>query len=499
MLTFFVLFGLTAAWRIAASLGGPGGFADVFTQIDLAAHNYLTHREALLLPGRSIQLVLVGAVVFLTVRWVYRRQHPLLAGWARHALALLIVTSPLVWVNAPVLRPEAISGSLFLYIIVKLVFSERLTSREGYGLAALFGVVLAERLLFVFVAPVVAGGIFFLVQERKWVVSFRSLLLIVAVFVTLCPFILTDPLVVLKSFVGGILAKMQDKPMPTFFNEAFIGEFFNNPVNYLAVFLALVGIWVMLRERKPLYWLLAGNWLLFLFLVLRSAKIYGSHVLPAGVFTLVAVALGIRFLATKLPKSTLAASVTVVLLAAVGGYEVVSYQIKSHERTNIAQAYEWVKTLPGEPRLLLHPDLETYVPKSRECLLRELAQNQDTVKMVRKLGYLIGGKGGRVDAEPLPYVAYAFAFEDERLYETQYQLLLRYGERSRERKFDYDVYQDNTELASHSVQTEAAIQDFREGKYDYLVTERKLDDLEPVEVFSQDGRETVYGYASPSK
>lgn len=499
LLIFFALFGLNAAYRIMANPGEMDGFADVFTQVDLAAFQYLTNRQELLLIGRTIQLALVGVIIFLTIRFIYRNPHPLLDNGGRNVLAFLVISSSFIWTYAPVLRPEALAGSLFLYIIVRMVFGRELTPRETYLLAVLFGIVLAERLLFVFVAPVVLGGVYFLSPRRKWTLTWRALLLVAGVFVVLCPFILTDPLVVLKSFFGGILAKMQDKPMPTAFNEAFIGEYFKNPLSFGWVALCLLGGWVLIKERKPFYLLLAANWLFFLFLVLRSAKIYGSHVLPAAVFTLVVAAVGARFLASLLPKGRVVAGLLVAGLGAASLVEIYQAQAVSHRRSNVAKAAEWVGTLPGNPRLLVHPDLETYLPKSRVCLRRELAQNGDTLKMVRKLGYLIGGKDDRVAAGPLPYVAYVFAFEDERLYETQYQLLLRYLDRSPARKFDYDVYQENTVLASHSVQVEKAIADFKEGKYDYLVTERTLDGFEPIKVFSDGMHETLYSYKLSKK
>ncbi len=499
LLIFFGLFGLDAAYRIIENIGGISGFADVFTQVDLAAFQYLTDRQDLLLLGRMVQLGLVGIIIFLTVRFVYRSAHPLLAGTGSHVLAILIVSSATIWVNAPVLRPEALSGSIFLLIIVRMIFSRELASRESYLLAILFGIVLAERLLFVFVAPIVLGGVYFLSPRRKWQLTWRALLLTTGVFIILCPFILTDPLVVLKSFFGGILAKMQDKPMPTAFNETFIGDYFNNPVSYGWAALSLLGGWTLIREKKAFYLLMVVNWLLFLFLVLRSPKIYGSHVLPAAVFTLVVAAIGIRFLTAKIPRGGLVAGLLVAVLGASSLAEIYQTQVVSHQRSSVAKAAEWVGTLPGNPRLLVHPDLETYLPKNQVCLQRELAQNGDTLKMVRKLAYLIGGQSSRVQAGTLPYIAYVFAFEDERLYETQYQLLLRYLDRSPARKFDYDVYQDNTVLASHSVQVDEAIADFKMGKYDYLVTERTLDGFEPIKVFSDGMRETLYSYKLSKK
>ncbi len=489
VLTFYLIFGVEIAFRIASNLGNAGGLIGVFTQVDLATYDYLTDRETLLLLGRSIQLLLVGLVLFFTLRFVYRSRHELLTDGTKHVLAFLIVSSSMIWTSAPVLRPEALSGSVFLYLLVRLVFSEKLRPSESYVIAALFGLVLAERLLFIFVAPIVLGGIFFLSSQKRWTTAARALLVVLATFVIFCPFVLTNTLVIMKAFVGGIMAKMQDTPMPTLFNEAFIDEYFYNPVNYLVVAMGLIGVGVLISARKPFYGLVAGNWALFLFLVLRSAKLYGSHVLPAGVITLVVAALGVGLVTRKVPKGRWVAGTLVLLMAASGLYESVTFQSQRHVRPNIALAYDWVQQLPGNPRLLVTPEMETYLPKNKEILLRDMLLNQDSLKMQRKMQVQVGANDG-----PLPYIIYAFAFEDERLYQNQYQILLRYADRSPKRKFSYDVYLDDTAFIYHSVQTQKAIEDFKAGAYDYMITEIRLEGLVPVQIFDNGLHPSLFAY-----
>lgn len=499
LLTFFILFGISILHQVATGLPQLHGVMDVFEQFDVKAWEYLADREGFLLVGRTIQLLEVGVVMVLLVRFLYRAQHPLLTPVSRSVLALVIITSYVVWFNAPVLRPEALSGSLFLYVLARLVFAERLTLRATYLLAALFGVILAERLLFVFVAPILVGGIYFLSEKNRISATLRGMALTVGVFMVLCPFILSDPLVVLKSFVGGILAKMNDKPMQTVFNGEFIRHYFQNPVNYLVVAAGGAGVWVLLRERKHFYIVLVANWLFFLFLVLRSAKIYDTHVLPAGLLLLLAVGLGITFVSEKVGRRGPWVAVALTLLVAFSNlYEYLQFQKRSHTVSNIESAYHWLHKLPGTPRLLVHPELEFYLPKTNEILVREWEQNRDTLKMARKLNYILGVRGEAFDgSQPLPLVAGSFAFEDERLYEIQYQLLIKYNDRSPVKKFNYEVYLENTELASHSVPTGEAIKDFRQGRYDYMVTEIQLEGLEPVRMFSNDLHEPIYCYASP--
>ncbi len=495
LLTFFLMFGMAVAGSIVSARGQMNGILSVFEQFDMQAYQYFVSRENFLILGRSIQLLEVGIILVFLIRFLYKQPHLLLTDTSRNALVFIIITSYVVWFNAPVLRPEALSGSLFFYILARIIFTDRLTSRQVYFLAALFGIVLAERLLFVFVTPIMLGGIYLLVQKNRLKATLQFVLFTLITFLVFCPFILTDPLVVLKSFVGGIMAKMNDKPMETLFNYEFIGGYFQNPINYLVVLLGGLGGWVLLRQRSLLYYIVIGNWLFFLFLVLRSAKIYDTHVLPAGILMLFAVGLGVAFLARKAGK--LSGWVAIGLSAIVifsNVYEYVQFQKRSHTVSNIESAYHWIYTLPLDSRLLVHPELEFYLPKTKENLIKELAQNQDSRLMIRKLNYLLGNREQSGSPETVPLVTRSFAFEDERLYEIQYQLLIKYSDQSSERKFNYDVYLDNIELASHSVRTQEALVDFRAGRYDYLITDLQLNDRQPIKTFSNNLHAPIYCY-----
>jgi hypothetical protein len=354
--------------------------------------------------------------------------------------------------------------------------------------------------LFVFIAPILVGGIYFKSTANRFQRVIYFVLLTIGVFVLLCPFLITDPLVVLKSFFGGILAKMQDKPMTTFLNFEYIGDYFKNPVSYLLVLFAMLGGWVLIRQRKIFNYILVGNWILFLFLVLRSAKIYYTHVLPAGILTLFAVALGVSFVAEKAgQRQYILAAILSLPIVAVNLYEYVRFQQRSHVISPTALSYAWIKTLPAETTLLVHPELEFYLPKSKQTLSRYLEMNRDSLKMVRKLNFLMGNNGpSAASNEDLPYVARSFAFEDERLYEIQYQLLHKYAEKGEPKKYTYQVYLDNTILASASVQTDAGIEDFKKGQYKYMITDLQLDGLEPVKFFAHEIYPTVFVYKSPA-
>ncbi|WP_247234962.1 hypothetical protein [Telluribacter sp. SYSU D00476] len=485
-LIFFLIYGVDVLITLLSSIGTYDSLIGVFEKFDFAAYQYLINREPYILIARTIQLVVIGLFLFLTVRFIYRQNHPLLTPVVQACLSILIVTSYVVWFNAPVLRPEAISGCIFLYILVQLVFSSQVTAHRARELSILFAVVIAERLLFLFVSPIFYLSLFFLLpKQERWRVTLNSMGTTLLVFVALCPFLLTDPLVVAKSFVGGIIAKMNDKPMETLFNQEYIGSYFDNPTSYLIIILSSLGTYVLLRQKKIQYWVVVFNWLFFLFLVLRSAKIYDTHVLPAGVITLVMAGLGVGFVYQQSRKAGGVVSLVLVLVIAISNqWQYYTFQEGGHKRINVFSAYDWVQTLPTDSKLLVPIDFEFYLKKSGQALLRNQEQRKDTTLMVRKLNYLLGNKeGNEVNNAGLAVVAKSFAFEDEGLYDIQYQILLRYSDRKDVPKYDYDVYMDNVLLTSHSVEWEKSLQDFKAGKYKYLITDRAVDGYSPIKEF----------------
>jgi hypothetical protein len=63
--------------------------------------------------------------------------------------------------------------------------------------------------------------------------------------------------------------------------------------------------------------------------------------------------------------------------------------------------------------------------------------------------------------------------------------------------FDYDVYLDNIELVNHGISRRQAMSDFREGKYDLLVTDERLSDpLVPIKEFTREPGASYYVYKS---
>jgi hypothetical protein len=499
MLFYFVVFGIACFKSILANSGSIHGLVSVFESFDLEAYKYLWDREPYILLGRAVQILVVGYILDQTIRLIHRRNHFLLTSSLQLFLPIVLVASTITFANMPVLRPEAISGSLFILLIARLIFTDSLTTKDLITCAVLFGLILAQRLIFAFFIPFFVIAIFLLVSQHKIKNVLFSLLVILLSFIIFCPFILSDTLVVMKSFVGGIIAKMNDKPMGTFFNMEYLNEYFHQPVNYVILLLSAAGIFSLLRTRKMVCYVLIANLFVFLFLVLRSSKIYDTHVLPAGVVNLFLVGFGLSYI-VEIGKEAgqKIALVLAAILVFTSFSEAYAQHQRVHRRLNMHAASEWILTLPSGTKMLLNPEFEFYIPKTEACILRDKAQNLDTLKMIKKINFLLGNKGAaELSEKDLPVIANAFAFEDEKQYDAQYRILLKYASLEKRKMYDYDIYFDAIELASHSVQTQEAIKEFRAGKYEYMVTEYQLDGKTPIRIFNKDEGSYYYVYNNP--
>jgi len=496
MLFYYLTFGISCFLATVRDLGNLSGLISIFDIFDAKAYQYLVNREPYILIGRTAQILAVGFLLYKTAIIIYRQQHELLTEPVKLFLPLIFITSTFVLDTSPVLRPEALSGNLFILLLAGILFSNALSRREIAVYSGIFGMILAERLIFAFFIPLFIGAVFLLNNGKRFQNMAFALLMMFLSFVLFCPFIITDTLVVMKSFVGGIIAKINDKPMGTFFNMQYIGLYIKEPVNVITVILAGLGAYAMLKTGKGIYYLLLANLALFLFLVLRSSLIYDTHVLPAAVVTMFLTGLGLGLISEKIHLNGWRIAVILLCIIAVAHVIAsVEYHGRVRKKINMHDAYAWILTLPSDTRLLVNPEFEFYVPKSVACLAREQALNVDDQKMIKKLNYLLGSKAGmEVDGKDLPIIANAFAFEDERQYDAQYRILLKYTPKQTTKVYDYDVYFDSVELASHSVQTAQAFSDFEKGKYEYLVTEKLLQDRKPVQSFTKEWGSYYYVY-----
>lgn len=502
VLMYGVLFGISIAYHVLMHLSELTGFLDAFVVMDRTAYGYLFDREGYILVGRALRLLIVLVMMFRTLRFLFRSEHRLLAGPGGLLTGLVIVSTHLVWVNGVVLRPEAISAVFFIHILCRLLFSERLEKGEVLTLSVFFALVVAERLIFMFMAPLFFAGIFLLSGVGKWKGLKLSLGVFVISFMAFCPFVLTDPLIISKAFFGGILAKVNDSPMTSFFNWDFIGTYFDSPAGYLALALTFLGLYRIWREKNVFYRIVAGNWLFFLFLVLRSAKIYDPHVLPGALVNLLLMGLGLGVLAEVAgAKRQYILWIAGLLIVAGEVTAVVRYHSWVRRDTNRNEAVRWIqKELPDGSRILSNIDIGLHLPPGDQSLDRRIAATENKENQLNKLRYLMGLNSmseKRLSEAGMPLSASAFAFEDEALFSLQYQLLRRYGSSDKRKRFEVDIYMEDVTLLYHGVLLPRGMEDFRRGKYDYLVTEEAQEGLPLYKEFTSSGDGSVWIYKAP--
>lgn len=489
VLLYGIIFGVSVFFQTLAHLGELTGILDVFTLMDKAAFDYLSERQPYILAGRAIRLLIVLAVMGWTLRFLQKQRHPLLEGANRWLIGVVILTSHLIWNNGVVLRPETISSVLFIHVLCRLFFSEKLERKDIVTLSVLFGITGAERLIFLILSPLFFGGILLLAGPARWKTLRYSLGVFLLSFLAFCPFVLTDPLIIAKAFFGGILAKVNDSPMETYFNWEFILTYFENPVGYLAFGLTLLGIWRMGKEKNLFYGLVVANWFLFLFLVLKSAKIYDPHVLPAALVNLLVMALGLCTLRQMLDnRKQWVAAVIAALFVAGEAYTIVAYHTWVRRDTNIYDAYKWIQNeIPSGSRVLVNIEVGLLLNGNRNTMDRQIAANDNIQNQLNKLGYLMGlNQHSRLqlDEETFPISASAFAFEDEKLFGLQYRLLRKYGDDDTRKRFDLDMTIDDNTLFYHGILPEVARERFQRGEYEYWVTDQQLENLQPVREFA---------------
>jgi len=487
VLLYGLIFGFSVVFQTISQLGNLTGIFDAFTSMDKVAYNYLFERENYILIGRAIRLFIILGVMLWTLRFLEKKDHPLLSGSNRWYIGIVLIATHLLWNNGVVLRPEAISGVLFICVLCRLFFSKQLQKNEVLSLSFLFGIIVAERLIFLLMSPLFFAGIFLLSATNRLKTVVSGLGFFLLTFVAFCPFVLTDPLIIAKAFFGGILAKVNDSPMTTFFNWEFIRSYFENPIGYLALGLSILGIGRVVKEKNLFGGIVVANWILYLFLVLRSSKIYDPHVLPAALVNLFIMFLGLVTLGELIKRQWIVA--TVVGLIALGEtVNIVNYHSWVRRDTNIYDAYRWIqKEIPSGARLLVNIDVGLLLAPDNNALQRQIDANENVENRLNKLNYLLGlnrSSSPKLEARSFPLSAEAFAFEDEKLFGLQYQLLLKYGEFESRKRFDMDICVDDNTLFYHGILPEQAMEGFVDGSYEYWVTDQELNGYQPLKVFS---------------
>jgi hypothetical protein len=418
-------------------------------------------------------------------------------------LVLVCLCADFLWLSVPIIRPEALSASIFLYILIQILFTDKITSKSAFYIIFLFFVVITQRLIYLFLSPFVLISIFVMLKNEK--ISLKSFLNLVLISVValfaLMPFIITDTLVVMKSFLGGVFIKINHDPMASFFNMSFINAFMSQPMNIFFSLFAIIGIWYFykLHQSKTLVFIFLGNFFFFMFSSLKASQLYSSHTVPMSIMALVLIGYGLGNV-VKLNtnwKITLAS----LLLLSNTSYSIYknNHEIKS-QQANLADAIAWIKTLPNNEKIACELDFDGLLPKNKNCLQREYVLNASDNYRINKLNSLLKlPANDSLNKFSLPIVAQSFAFEDEKLFDTQYQIALKYYDTEAMNRYDVDFFFESNKNMSHCLVQQEAFKNFAAGKYHYLVTKQNLSEYTPIKTFMKSGGDSFWVYEFKTK
>ena len=94
----------------------------------------------------------------------------------------------------------------------------------------------------------------------------------------------------------------------------------------------------------------------------------------------------------------------------------------------------------------------------------------------------------------MPIVAQSFAFEDEKLFDTQYQIALKHIGDDTSKRYDVDFFFESNKNMSHCLVQQEAFKNFANGKYHYLITKQNLSEYSPVKTFTKSGGDSFWVY-----
>ena len=166
-----------------------------------------------------------------------------------------------------------------------------------------------------------------------------------------------------------------------------------------------------------------------------------------------------------------------------------------NQQQNLADAITWIKTLKNNDKILLALDFDGLIPKNKPCLLREYEANaSDNYRMSKLNNLLKMPSSDSVSKFTLPILAQSFAFEDEKLFDTQYQIALKYLGTDSSKRFDTDYFFNNSNNMSHCFEESEALNRFNEGKYQYVVSKIQMPNLKPIKSFLKGGGDNFWAY-----
>jgi hypothetical protein len=491
----YLLFLIWCTLSIISQFSSIHGLTDVLSMIDKNAFYYLAHREEFVLWERVVQIILIGIIIFKTVQCIINSKHPSLNYDLKTILAILCVCSDIIWVTVPLIRPEALSGSLFLLVTVQILFSEKITPKITTTVLILFILTVTQRLIFLFLSPFVLGTIIFHLWNQKisWTTIFKYLSVVLLALFALMPFIITDTLVVLKSFLGGVFIKLNHDKMDTYFNMTYIHEFLNKPLNIVLTLLSIIGSWFMIKKypSKIILFLFLGNFLFFLFSSLKAAQLYVTHTFPLSMMAIILIGFGLagilELIKGNSKKWVLIGFSSILIINSLYAVAKNNTDIKEQQQ-NLADAIAWVKSLKNNEKIALELDFDGLIPKNKATLMREYKANASENYRLGKLHHLLKvPQKDSLNKFALPIIAKSFAFEDEKLFDTQYQIALKYVDSDGRKRFDTDYFFENNSMMSHCLVREDALSKFENKQYHYLISKAQLDNKKPIKTFLKTG------------
>ena len=283
MVLVFYLLGLGQSALNIIGAAGHGGLSavGVFGIIDQTTNAYLLDRIPLIRAGRLVQILLVFGLLIGTVRTIYRADSARLPPVMRLPLAIILCLQYdcLVW--PPAIRPEGLAYALFVCLSVQLLFGEQ--AQRGWRLTVLIltALLLSQRLLFVFTMPFILGTLLVRVGPN-WRQAVRIVGGLLVCLLLTMPFLWTDTLVLLKSFFGGLLMKVNGGTQASFFNWGYVQTMvLPAPTAWLPLLTVLGGVafW-RFYPSKLTAGLLVGTLALLTVSIFHSSVIYITHTLP---------------------------------------------------------------------------------------------------------------------------------------------------------------------------------------------------------------------------
>ena len=501
-LVAYFIFIIWCLFSLLKNIPSIHGLPDILMQIDKNAFYYLNNREEFVIWERWIQLILIGFIMYKTIQFLVHSQHSILKPEFKFVLILLCLCSDILWVTVPLIRPEALSGSLFLYLMIKVLFTEKITPKIAATLLIIFILSFTQRLIFLFFGPFIVGSILIHLWRQK--ISCKTYLnylgLVLLALFALMPFIITDTFVVLKSFLGGVFTKINHSKMDTFFNMTYINNFIQKPINIIFSIFCILGIWFSIKFHpiKSVVILFILNFLFVLYSSLKAAQLYDTHTFPLSIMAVILSSFGIYgiILLFKENQKKWVLSILGLFLFLNTVWSVQkSKESISNQQQNLADAITWIKTLNNNEKILLSLDFDGLISKNKPCLTREYEANASEVYRMNKLNKLLKMPiSDTVSKFTLPILAQSFAFEDEKLFDTQYQILLKYVDLDTKKRFDTDYFFENNNNMSHCYVKTEALKRFQEGKYHYIISQVQLPDLKPVKSFLKSGGEIFWAY-----